>query len=459
MKIGIVAFDGTDHVLYPLADYTGKAAQITAISGLMSANSIPAAEHVSGTNMQAGLDRANKILAADTSVQSNRKYVVLVSDGLTRLFSDKNGNVRDIYYQFAYNAGADEAITPAGSLYYGMIGEWDFVRNGPSSDTKPYQVPYGSWSTYFGKVTSWVQADGDSYAMDFSKYGNDATGLVKDSAGNITDANFKFIAHTDYANHAMSVDRAVYEAYNSYKALVNAGYRCYAVNVGDYDFSKAFMGAMNTLSGNSENIDFDTVQNAILYLLASGTVTDEMGDDFDLVAEAGKCPFTLTLDGAALAAVQDPGNANLWNFGTKSAAGVYPYTVEYKPASGSTKEQFVWSINVPVENSHRIELSYNEQLVNIQTAEGEYTVDTNADTYLNYKDSNGNSGNREDFVSPTVTYAVTTIPDDGTPTSAGTTGETNPKTGSGSKMPLLAVMTVSLAALIAAASRKRSRAK
>jgi hypothetical protein len=38
------------------------------------------------------------------------------------------------------------------------------------------------------------------------------------------------------ANHAMAVDRAIYEAYNEYQKLVNAGYRCSAVNVGRFRF-------------------------------------------------------------------------------------------------------------------------------------------------------------------------------------------------------------------------------
>jgi Mg-chelatase subunit ChlD len=415
VKISVVAFDGTDHLLYPLTNYTGTNAQISAIKSLMSVNSIPAAEHVGGTNMQAGLDKAHEVLNADTSVQSSRKYMVLVSDGLTRLFTGKDGQVKDIYYQYAYGKGVDDDITPKQAVYFGMIDEWDLARNGPSSSSANYQLPFGDWNTYFSKVAAWVKADGDTYALNYAKYGNDPTNMVKDANGNITDSSFSYIAHKDSANHAMSVDRAVYEAYNSYKSMVDSGYRCYAVRVADYGFSKAFMGALNNLSGNTSDVSFTSIQNGILYLLASGTVTDEIGDHFDLVTAAGTCPFTLTLNGDALTSVQDTGNANVWNFGSQLADGNYQYSVEYKPASGSTKEQFVWSINVPVKNTVPIQLSYKEQLVNKETADGTYTVNTNGNTVLAYQDSNGSKGVPENFVSPAVSYSVASIPDEPVP--------------------------------------------
>ena len=57
----------------------------------------------SGTNMHDGLLKAKAMLDADTTTPANRKYVIMVSDGLTRLFTGADGNVKDIYYQYTYS--------------------------------------------------------------------------------------------------------------------------------------------------------------------------------------------------------------------------------------------------------------------------------------------------------------------------------------------------------------------
>jgi hypothetical protein len=430
LKVGLVAFDGTSHKLFPMATYTGDDKQKTALAGLMTKNQIPAADHVSGTNMQAGLDAAHDMLDEDSSVLSSRKYVVLVSDGLPRLFS-VDGAVKDIYYQYSYAdmTGKNSSLTPTQFVYFGMIDEWDQVRNQRGNTDPLYQLPYGSWDTYFSKVQSWVEKDGDTYALDFSKYGNDPTSIVKDSAtGAITDTNFKYIGHLDYEDHAMSVDRAVYEAYNSYQSMVTDGYQCFAVPVVPeesktktfYPFESAFMGALNKLSGHTGTVDFDSIQNGIKYLLGSGTVTDEIGPHFDLVTASGTCPFKLTVGGTELASSANGTNA--WNFGAADAAtGLYPYTVQYLPASGTSKEQFVWTINVPVDTTSPVQLSYQEQLVNKETAAGTYTVPTNGDTVLTYWDSlqdpKKDAAKTDAFTSPTVTYTVAS-----SSSSGGTTG-------------------------------------
>lgn len=165
------------------------------------------------------------------------------------------------------------------------------------------------------------------------------------------------------------------------------------------------MGALNTLSGNSSTVDFNKVTNDICYAINSGSVTDVIGDSFDLVQTSGTCPFTIKVGDTEYTATADATTANLWNFNTGDSTS-NPYTVEYKPATETEKEQLVWTINVPVENLNRVSLSYTLKLVNKQTAAGTYTPVTNESATLDYINSNGEAGTQEIFEQPTVTYKV-----------------------------------------------------
>lgn len=249
IKIGVVAFDGTSHVLYDLASFTGSKEEIATLTEKLTQNMIPSGEKVSGTNMQAGLMAAKNMLDGDTdtSVSAKHKYMVMISDGLTRLFTGSDGKVKDIYYQYSYaDKTAQKSVDDIGlknCVYFGMIDEWRQVRT--QKETGAYELPAGcsTWSDYYTKLKTWVTADQDKYALDFETYGNDPTNIVKETeTGAIRDSGFVFIGHNEYQDHAMSVDRAVYEAYNEYQALVDEGFSCYAINVGTSDFSATFMG-------------------------------------------------------------------------------------------------------------------------------------------------------------------------------------------------------------------------
>jgi ABC-type glycerol-3-phosphate transport system substrate-binding protein len=50
-----------------------------------------------GTNLPAGLALAKSILDADTTVSSSHKYVITVTDGLTYLFNNANGETCGIF--------------------------------------------------------------------------------------------------------------------------------------------------------------------------------------------------------------------------------------------------------------------------------------------------------------------------------------------------------------------------
>lgn len=425
-KIAVIAFDGTSHVLQGLTEFTGTDAEIATIRGYMAANSIPSAEHVGGTNMHAGLLAADQMLSNDSEATASRKYVVMVSDGLTRLFTGSDGKVKDIYWQTTHQdfTGNYANFNPKDAVYYGMIGEWSFARSGVEN----YGLPYGDWSTYLAYVNQWVAADGDTYAEDFLTYGNDATSMVKNPAtGEITDSSFSYVPYHDYNKHALSVDRAVYEAYNEYVKLTNAGIRCFAVNVGTSDFGNAFMAALNGISGTT-GADFSMIHNDILYLLGAGsTVDDYMGFEdgdynFDLISPE---TMTLTIDntntGSNETYTAEVIGTNHYGF-VKQNDGTYKYEVTYYPEDKAEHEHFIWEMNVPVSNFEHVSLKYKVKLMNPKTAAGTYgeydkdgsqgktTLYTNSKAVLNVIDSEGNAGRTEEFAKPTVSYTVSSTP-------------------------------------------------
>ncbi len=434
INVGVIIFGGDARVSYEMQEFPtteeGLQALTTALttkpSGIMS-----------GTNMHGGLLAAKAMLEESTTA-ANRKHVILVSDGLTRLFTGSDGKTKDIYYQYSYSdkLGQKEVGTGEGQLhpkncvYFGMIGEWVNVRTQSTNDAN-FVVPYGDWNTYFSKVEDWVAADGDTYAFNFEEYGNDPTEKVKDSTtGDIIDDNFKYIGHTDYENHAMSVDRAVYEGYYAFTDLVDAGYKCYTVLNGSTEFGKAFMGAMNEYAGNGE-VDFATIGQDILYAVGAGSVVeDKMGADFDFVEGS----FELTVGGVKL---DSNTVGNVTYFGENASEENFRFKVEYD----KDEDKFTWYINENVSNFAPVQLSYKVKLVNVKKEAGTYEVPTNEYAVLRAVDSEGQE--REgllEFPVPTVSYTV----------------KAQPSTGDHVSLKLLVgVMAVSAVAAIIIVSKKK----
>ncbi|MBS4881264.1 MAG: S-layer homology domain-containing protein, partial [Firmicutes bacterium] len=430
IRIGVVVFGGNAKVSYDLSAFPTTQAELDKLTEALIAQP---STLMGGTNMHAGL-LATQNMLKDSTTDKNRQYVILISDGLTRLFTGSDGKTKDIYYQYTYldpfgdkQVGTEQGkISPKDCVYFGMIDEWTQVRTkkNPSKDVRP--IPYNTWEEYFNKVTEWVKKDADTYALDYETYGNDATDRVKDiKTKEITDSNFKYIPHNGYENHAMCVDRAVYEAYNTFKEIADSGNHCYAVLPGNgTDFGKAFMGAMNSYAKNTDNVDFGKIGNDILYAVDKGsTVTDIIGSKFNFESIksliVGKQELTATKSGE-----------NTWYFGNDNEASESNY--RFKVVYNSQKHQFVWTINESVSNFAPVQLTYTVKLTKPETAAGTYGVndlngdgkvdgtgavftdnDKNNALYTNEsatmvpKDSNGTPGKEElTFPKPSVSYTI-----------------------------------------------------
>lgn len=397
IKVGAVQFAGRAVVSCELTELTEEAiAEGGAIYSGLKDGKIK-----SGTNLQAGLLEAQKMLEADTDVEDSRKYVIVITDGLTRQFLAEDGTLMAIY----------NGLDADGGRVWGSPSGW-CVANGFVDGV--YGIPDGDWDTYYAAVKANVAKDGNTYAHDYDEYGSTPKGE------NIPDPHVP--QGETSLTHALCLDRAIYEADKVYSELEAANYHCYAVFADDSttnELGKAFVEYLN----DGSVLDFDMIQNDIYYLLDAGSQVvdiigqgkDNKGNDYNFDV-ANLDNITITVGGVELNKVkiqsdEFPGSTTYGFFEGEIADGNYDFVVTYYPdgvadADGETREHFVWSINVPVGNFAPAQFSYDVHLTNPQKAKGEYKVETNVEAVLTPVDSNGTVGSAETFPVPELTYEV-----------------------------------------------------
>ena len=397
IKVGAVQFAGRAVVSCGLTKLTDEAIKDggAIYNGLKEKNS----QLEGGTNLQAGLLKAQEMLAADTDVEDSRKYVIVITDGLTRQFLAEDGTLMAIY----------NGLDADGGRVWGSPSGWS-IANGFGDGV--YGIPDGDWNTYYAAVKENVAKDGNTYAHDYDVYGSTPSGE------NIPEP---YVPQGETSlTHALCLDRAIYEADKVYSELEAANYHCYAVfadNSAANTLGKAFVDYLN----DGAVLDFGAIKNDIYYLLAAGSQVvdivgqgkDNKGNDYNFDV-ANLDNMTITVGGAKLnkEMIQPdefPGSTTYGFFKGEIADGNYDFVVTYYPdgvADGETREHFVWSINVPVGNFAPAQFSYYVHLTNPQTAKGEYKVETNVEAVLTPVDSNGTKGKPEKFPVPELTYEV-----------------------------------------------------
>lgn len=397
IKVGAVQFAGRAVVSCELTELTEEAiAEGGAIYSGLKDGKIK-----SGTNLQAGLLEAQKMLEADKDVEDSRKYVIVITDGLTRQFLAEDGTLMAIY----------NGLDADGGRVWGSPSGW-CVANGFVDGV--YGIPGGDWDTYYAAVKANVAKDGNTYAHDYDVYGSTPEG---------ENIPVPYVPQGETSlTHALCLDRAIYEADKVYSELEAANYHCYAVFADDSttnELGKAFVEYLN----DGSVLDFDTIQKDIYYLLDAGSQVvdiigqgkDNKGNDYNFDV-ANLDNMTITVGGVELNKVkiqsdEFPGSTTYGFFEGEIADGKYDFVVTYYPdgvadADGETREHFVWSINVPVGNFAPAQFSYDVHLTNPQKAKGEYKVETNVEAVLTPVDSNGTVGSAETFPVPELTYEV-----------------------------------------------------
>ena len=403
IKVGAVQFRGNVTTL-PLTELTEKTK--TEITSFMSSR-----PEVGGTNMSAGLLEAQKMLDNDTSVMDGRKYVILVSDGITYIWDDETTDAQE-------NLGVNfaNADLPNRAMLAGPDG-WD-VKYGKS------YIPE-NWESHFNGIGSMMSTTIQNKASNYERGDNATTGKT-------------FVAYGEKEQYTSTVDIALYKSYNAYKALQKK-YNTYAVCSGvekdmtDFPFGPSFM----TYLADGKNVTFDGIQNDILYTVSAGSrVEDYMGYvegdyNFDFINDASKLSITVgtgenkeTLEAAVIGEnhygfepvkkVQEPEAGQEMTTSEIS----YRYELKYEPGQKKGDEHFTWRINVPVSNFAPVALTYYVKLMNPKSASGTYGqydengsknysgLYTNNSATLHPVDSNSKPGVPEDFLKPTVSYTV-----------------------------------------------------
>ena len=354
----------------------------------------------SGTNTHAGLLAGKDMLDADKTVDSNRKYLVFVSDGITYMYNKEPTVTAWTFRGDAWNtwAGPDNWASKYGST------------EAPSD-----------WNVWIQNIALKVTEQGTSYEYPYE--------------GTVSQATPQENWNTAYAN---STDKALYLTYQVYQDIVKAGYHCYAMTAEStsaqtYPWGTSFM---SYLSDGTE-VTFDSIQNDILYTVSAGSrVEDYMGYvegdyNFDFINDASKLSITVgtgenkeTLEAAVIGEnhygfgpvkkVQEPEAVQEMTTSETS----YRYELEYVPGEKKNDEHFIWRINVPVSNFAPVALTYSVKLMNPKSASGTYGqydengsknysgLYTNNSATLYPVDSNSKPGVPENFLKPTVSYTV-----------------------------------------------------
>ena len=367
VKVGVVIFNKQANVTAPLTD-------LATDSGFKTIEAAIKQGFSSGTNTHAGLLAGKQLLDEDTEVAANRKYLIFVSDGIT----------------YMYNA------EPTVTAWSFKADEW-LCRAEPDNWKSKYDNnnPPDDWSEWMNEIGKKVAAQGTAYEYP---YGGKATNCTpKDN----------------YKNYANSIDKALYLTYQVYQEAKTMGYNCYAVaneSSTDFHWGPAFMRYL----ANGQTVDFDKIQNDILYAVSAGsTVEDQMGDAFDFVPGSLK----LTVGGTEL---KSKANGNMTYFGD-DVENLSENNCRFKVLYAPDTDAFVWTINENVSNFAPVQLTYTVKLTKPETAPGTYGTEdlkgeknvpadkalfTNKRAVLNAINSAGAQLNPLDFPKPSVSYTV-----------------------------------------------------
>ena len=355
-----------------------------------------------GSNLHSGLLGAQALLKDDGAVKDSRKYVVTVTDGMTYYWNDKAGSVYAVY-----NDELEKPTLPEDDSYNWhkvncLFYAWQSAYNIGSG----YTLPSGfEWNDYISGVRSRIAADGDLFVSNLrqvcEKTNRDCSSARyfegSDPIQAFTDAGFRYVPLNERGNHALGIERSVVACLDTYQEMVKAGYQCYTLNP-DYGidtFPGLFTSKLNEMA-NKGVIDFNSIQNDILYAVGAGsTVEDVIGDDFTLDVDS----LSVSVGGTKLTKASS--GENSWTFGDDESTNER-YAVFYDPAI----KKLIWYINKPVSNFARVQLSYKVKLTNLPTQADSYTSPTNEWAKLYPKDSTDADGRVVEFPKPEVSYTI-----------------------------------------------------
>ena len=333
-----------------------------------------------GTNLHAGLLAGKEALENHPNVSANRKYLILVSDGSTYLYS-KDGN-------WASDTPFTRSYYPA-EPYNGFAGGFnDQGLYNPSNGPEGYDPKNVARPTTTSDVAAWQAYLNDVKARNETVNSKGKTGDYYDyhcEYKNNFDSNPP-IPSKDFKSQpceprtANNRDMAFYYADQTWQEMKEGGYHLFSIAVkddsagaGNADDSRSFMNYLN----EGKILTFSEIQNEVIYAVSAGsTVIDTIGEKFTF---GGVDTFTLKVGTKEIKGVKDASDANTVNFGDQKSNGKYQYTVTYIPDT----KTFAWTINEDVSNFAPVQLTYTVKLTKPETAAGTYgQTDLNGDTFI-----------------------------------------------------------------------------
>lgn len=415
-----------------------------------------------GSGPHSGLDMANMWLEADGEVEDDHKYVVLFTDGKGYIWANENHEATTIYAQ--YYTSNKYQLTSGGKAALGQTmgynkqsysvdvldkdGKSNIVwfptyedlynstnpeLTGESEYDQPCLYAYGdTWESgqpdgtvvqhdvtngeeLFGTGSS-TYGYRDHYRYWFEFIPNETWAGIKYQEANPfeviqnEDGTYTFDVDTInpdyYQYHVDNLQKGLYktghlwtemgEKYNqavvTYDSSTGGGlelvapFKQWLRDNSDYSASKSDATQVQDL--------FKGIDNSIRYMVSKGVVTDQITEDFTLKNADTAEGFSMALSGETLPVSFEDGK---WNFGEVSEAARYPYVVEYDAET----QTITWTLNVPVENTNPVTLSY-DLILDEDAESGAY--ETNVSAVLDYTSTDGKRDGTYTFEVPEVTY-------------------------------------------------------
>ena len=450
VKLGLVAVEHYDDVAMELTELTKDNYETIIAEGLAKIIAMPAGP----TNLHGNIVAAKAMLDADKAVPAANKFFYVIGTGRTYNFDNENGVPTTIINKLAHNGH---------SYYYWGHYLWQSQRG---QHTSCYRVPVSynnDFDAFWADVEKWVEADGDKYAYSFPNYDTtnaewfneymDVNGKkLNDKSNNVasspfgwliidlTDSGVAAIGSGANPQNALNYERAQYEAYYAYKAMVDAGYTCQTLcsesvsyqNYSPYmtylgvtpsiQLGHSFMDHMAKLSGQeASTVLFNLIDDNGNYEMATNFFapidTDKLvdageatipfvedyigcGDDYNFDFTGEK--VVLTLNGVDYTTnkleVAENGADATYTF--TDANGKVGFKMDYFRGNGTTEERFVWYFLESLEDGE-VTLSYQLELVKKSDEEGTHIAQTNQSATL-YPTGDRNYGQL--FPVPEVTY-------------------------------------------------------
>ena len=365
----------------------------------------------SGTNIQLGLEYGRELLEF---TEGGQKYLVLVTDGITyqwnngmTIYSEQSG-----FNEESLNAGNDMMQAHHPENFDNYLASFNYINtwmqthgNKIDSDIETYQHEYGA----------------GQYQPDEKGKGTEST---YNNVG-FSQENYDYIPGESLTTHYCANDAAVYMAVKEWKEIVDEGIHAYAYaditgdanvkgtnayNANTYPWASSFVSSLSTVGGisgkiNNSNVDgiFDDIKDDILsytnYTIASGTVTDIIGEDFNFT---GIDTLSLSVNGVRYAPTYNYTNNTVQFYNPDGQAGESAeFTVSYAINSNG-EEVLTWDIDEEISGSVSLSYKLDVEPSSFPTGGASATLPTNESAVLEYKGTDGTTGTLP-FPEPSIT--------------------------------------------------------